>query len=46
VQGIQPLFPQRQVLTQPVVDLGERLWLEGVYPPLGFLVNLDQTRFS
>jgi hypothetical protein len=46
VQGVQALFPQRQVSTQPVIDLVERLRTETVYPPMRFLANLDKTRFA
>jgi hypothetical protein len=40
VQRIQALLPERSVVAQPLVDLGERLGTQAVHPKLRLLADL------
>jgi len=42
MKGVQTLRPQAAVLIQPFVDLGERLRVQAVDPPLRFLTHVDE----
>ena len=44
VQGIWPLLRQGPVPAQPFIDLGERLGLRAVDPPLRLLADPDEPR--
>ena len=42
MEGVEPVLPEPAVLSQPLVDLDERLWAECVDPALRVLAYVDQ----